>query len=412
MATEEKRMKLNEVVHHVGLEELVANAHLADMEFFIKSENITIPAHKLIIGFQSLLLKKFVYGTDEWPATNPLPVENISSAAFKEILMYLYAKKINFSEENALSIWKTAHYYEIIEIEEKCEFFLIENLKLSNVLECFEESYLMGKKCRLYKESLKYIKITFEEILTKHANKLFDMNLDVTNEILSLDKINLSSERQLFNQMIKYAAQKCLQKSIEVTGQNKRKEIDTLLKFVRFPAMSSNDFVELLKSEPNIFSSEEIGDITKAIINVNVHSLYLHKPRIRLNIDGFLINTNFTVSSMISEVKSSKETFTVDSVDNIIAIKLFKNYNFNMRLTEPKLLLLQDGNNFKSIPITMINGMEYYYLLLDTHLQDPRYIFNKSPKGIFKITFETISDYAIDVTTTNKHIVEVIRTNN
>lgn len=381
MEPTEKRIKLNEeVVRPVTLEGLTANGHLADMAFLIVSEDITIPAHKLIVGHQSLILNRFVYGTEEWPATNPICVNNISSAAFTELLRFVYAKLVNLTEENALSIWLTANYYELIELVERCDHFLINHLSLSNVLECFKSSYLINKNGELFKNSLIFIQISFEDILINHdANKLFDQNNDILHEILTLNKINLSGEVKLFNEIVKYATQKCQQNNIEETGPNKRIEIDHILKYVRFPTMSEVEFCALLKSEPGFFSSEEIGDIIQAIVKVNVHSLYEHNPRV------LLIKFNLT-SNVIFQCQVQIDLSHIH-INKVVAIVLSKKYSFNVDLCQVKQLLV----NYVKVPITIINNEKLYYLVLKQKIPDES-TFYYNPKFEFQITFDSLID--------------------
>lgn len=66
-----------------------------DMTFFIESENISIPAHSLIIAAASEVLDKLICGTgDIVNEERVVSVPNCTSKEFNILLHYLYTGKI------------------------------------------------------------------------------------------------------------------------------------------------------------------------------------------------------------------------------------------------------------------------------------------------------------------------------
>lgn len=277
-----------------GLGDLVGNPKSSDMEFFIINENVTIPGHRNIVGCQSEMLSKFIYGTDVWPPTNPLKVNGISSKAFLELLKFIYTKTINLTKINALEIMGIAHYFELNELHLLCVNFLNKHIDQENVCLVFEKFFLINKNSDLSKKCIHFIQ---QHTLMFACNfDLFKINVDALKYILNLDELNIS-EMQLFSTMVEWATHVCEQNNLPKSKENKRNVIEDLLCLIRFPTMSENDFLESIILD--VLNLQEIMHITLCIRNKNLDCTpYSNVPRTN---HEYEINTNCYMLQSISQ---------------------------------------------------------------------------------------------------------------
>lgn len=96
-----QRLPLRDELKHRNVGYL-GNSLMADMSFYIVSDGVSIPAHKLIVAAGSPVLEKFVHGSGQLVSASPvISVTGISSQGFFEVLRYLYTDTAILNAENA-----------------------------------------------------------------------------------------------------------------------------------------------------------------------------------------------------------------------------------------------------------------------------------------------------------------------
>lgn len=238
----------------------VGNQLHSDMVFYIKNEQIEVPAHKLIVGINSKVLYTMIHGTGTIKPSNKITVENISVEQFQEVLNYIYSNTANLQESNCLAIMGVAHYLGLMHLEELCSDFLIQKLSVTNACGFYEKVYIyenkFTKKC--------------EEVIAANAcdliknEHLITMNKDALEVIIQLE-LALNDEKSLFEALLKMATNTCEQNGLIPTPENKRCILKDLIKFVRFAAMSAEEFSKCLSIDPHFLTGAEVHQIMLAI---------------------------------------------------------------------------------------------------------------------------------------------------
>lgn len=261
--------------------EFVGNECFADMTFYIEQENIEIPAHRIIVATASNVLEKFINGTGSIGSTARITVTDISSKDFLEVLRYIYTDDINITETNALPILRVANYLYLPYLEELCVEMITSTMNIGNVCTLFENTYklnsVLGRKCIQLIQSK-------TELLMKNGS-LTSIDQDALSEILKKDKLNIKKEKDIFEALLSWASDTCIEHGLPMTSKNRRQVLGERIKLVRFTAMNLPEFLECLTLDPAFFSSEEVAEIVSAIRSGNPLSqlFYSNVPRQPVN---------------------------------------------------------------------------------------------------------------------------------
>lgn len=243
--------------------DLVANPYRSDFKFIIEDDDgVVIPAHKFIVGAGSLVLDRIVYGTSASESVDSTVVDQISAAAFIEILRYLYTDEANITDQNAIEIMCKASYYDILLLESKCIDVLLESINRKNCFTFYSKLFTFYSYTSVVKKCLEFIQFA-PNCIFSHAD-FPDLDLAALKEILKNDVIN-SSEYELYDALLQWANANCMLRELTPTVENKREVMQDGLKLIRFTTLTAEEFSNCLNLAPGLLSVEEINEIQKAI---------------------------------------------------------------------------------------------------------------------------------------------------
>lgn len=264
----------------------LGNSLMADMSFYIASDAVSIPAHKLIVAAGSPVLEKFVHGSGQLVSASPvITVTGISSQGFFEVLRYLYTDTAKLNAENACEILHIAHYYDLAYLEDLCSAKISGFMNVNNVCAVFESMYAMNNL--LTDQCLEVIKI--ETITLLKNGDLINMCIPALEMALQINPLNVKCELDIFNAMIRWSDIACKRNGVPATGKNMRIQLVGRLDLIRFRGMSVREFGQCLRAvTADFFTVEEIGDIMLSITQSNYvgrsfSSFSCLKPRKLLN---------------------------------------------------------------------------------------------------------------------------------
>lgn len=131
-------------------------------------------------------------------------------------------------------------------------------------------------------QCLEVIKIETGTLLKN--GDLIDMRIPALEMALKINPLNVGSELDIFNAMIRWSDIACKRNGVPATGENMRIQLVGRLDLVRFRGMSVCEFGQCLRAvTANFFKAEEIGDIMLSITQPNYvgrHMLFNSlKPR-------------------------------------------------------------------------------------------------------------------------------------
>lgn len=263
----------------------LGNSLMADMSFYIVSDGVSLPAHKLIVAAGSPVLEKFVHGSGQLVLASPvITVTGISSHGFFEVLRYLYTDTAKLNAENACEILHIAHYYDLAYLEDLCSAKISGFMNVNNVCAIFESMYAMNNL--LTDQCLEVIKIETGTLLMN--GDLINMRIPALKMALQTNPLNVECELEIFTAMIRWSDIACKRNGVLATGKNMRIQLEGRLDLVRFRGMSVREFGKCLRAVTvDFFTTEEIGDIMLSITQSNyvgrIQSFTCLKPRKSLN---------------------------------------------------------------------------------------------------------------------------------
>lgn len=241
---------------------LIANQLYSDMHFYIELENVEIPAHRSIVSTASPVLDKFLCGSGNLPASQRITVSDISVRRFGLVLDYIYTDAAAIDVDNALDVLRVAHYLDLTNLEEMCVETLLRTLTIYNVCTLYPQTYMLSVRLATKCEQL--IQAKTDWLLAN--GQLFAMAPAAFREILKLDRLNVRRERDIYAALLKWAGERCAEQGLASTARNRRQALgNARLAYVRFTAMTMDEFLECLTLEPAFFSSDEVAEITEAI---------------------------------------------------------------------------------------------------------------------------------------------------
>lgn len=106
-----------------------------------------------------------------------------------------------------------------------------------------------------------------------------DVSLDVLRFIFSENILNIK-EDELFFAALRWSVKQLENSKIPITGQKKRKILDSCEYLIRFGSMPLKIFLKCCSFEPDFFSSDEFKDIIYDIYNETDRSPFLKYKRI------------------------------------------------------------------------------------------------------------------------------------
>lgn len=192
------------------------------------------------------------------------------------MLRYLYTDDIQLNETNAPIILMISHQYGLHKLEKLCSGRLAETLSLESVCTILDRTHTLNNA--LTDRCLCYIQMHTDKLVDnvngkEHMN-IFNLGLEAFGKVMSMDLLSIDSEVVLFEKLMSWARAQCDARNIVPSSDQLRKMVKGRLEFIRFTAMSCDDFALSLRYvKPDFFLVEEAV------------SIFLHQHRCHIKTD-------------------------------------------------------------------------------------------------------------------------------
>ncbi|KAJ2945859.1 hypothetical protein O0L34_g4765 [Tuta absoluta] len=184
--------------------QLLKTERWSDCSFLVgeSPEQVVLKDHKLILAMASPVFEAMFYGPIA-ECDNPIPIPDIHPDTFKVLLEYIYTDNIELdSFTNACSLYYGAQKYMLPHLLTVCTTYLSCNLTPELACPMYEFVQMVGEK-PLVEECEKLIQSETSSIL---LNKGFEeATLDTIEKIFAMEKLNISSELDLFKAAERFA---------------------------------------------------------------------------------------------------------------------------------------------------------------------------------------------------------------
>ncbi|KAL3091777.1 hypothetical protein niasHS_004493 [Heterodera schachtii] len=234
------------------MKHLLDTAKLADAYFLLLS------AHKgILVSASDVFEAMFRFDSQNGKAENGKSekVPDVDAEAFKVMLSFIYADDLSeLDGQNAMAVLYAADKYGIDRLVSHCLQIPIQNL--SNV-------FLAHAYARLF--NLEYFANKCLRFICQNAGQLFDseeflqIDQNLLCEIFGRDQLVISNEFGIWKAALRWADEKCRQKAIECSSENRRAALGPALLKIRFPLIPSDAFVKQIVSSGILTMEEFVG---------------------------------------------------------------------------------------------------------------------------------------------------------
>ena len=249
------------------------NELLSDVKFVVpvstgESESKVIPAHKFVLAISSPVFFAMFYGQMA-ETTDTIHLPDCEYESLLELFRFLYSDEVNLSGGNVMQLLYLANKYIVPSLAGKCNEYLRDNLKASNVFCILPHAQKFGNK-DLEDRCWKVIEKQTEEAVT--SDEFATLERSLVKSVVKREVLNIK-EVELFKAVDSWATKESERQGITPDGDVKRGILgEEIVKAIRFPLMSQKEFVSSV-FDCNILTFKEISDMMKHYSDVLTSTL-------------------------------------------------------------------------------------------------------------------------------------------
>ncbi|KAH8366971.1 hypothetical protein KR200_012095 [Drosophila serrata] len=224
----------------------------ADCRFLVGSvpNQRVIAGHKLLLAMASPVFERMFYGhlPDK---TDPIVIPDVQPEAFEALLEYIYTDRITIGGfDKACELCYVAKKYMLPHVVTRCTHFLWADLSPKNACRAYEFAKLFDEP-RLMQSSMDLIAANTREVLSDPS--FLDIEVSTLMAILDQNRLNIDSELDLFNCLLKFASERGILNESE-GGQEDAGDRDGEARLAKeSPNYSGGHvMVEEIKMEPDV----------------------------------------------------------------------------------------------------------------------------------------------------------------
>lgn len=256
---------------------LYLNEKFADVHFilFDDADNIhKIPANKIVLAALSPVFDTMFFGSLK--EGKEVEIIDTNAAAFKEFLQFFYLSEVKLSMEHIESVARLADKYDIVEHFSACAKFLKSQLNTSNMCWGYHLALFFDDE-ELIAFCVGQIRRTPKDIFASDTFR--QCTLQTLEHILGLDLT--CNEVDIFRACLLWAKNACKQINLDENQmKNLKNQLGDCLKLIRFGEMMIEDLTEIISSNKELFTPEELQDIC-FLMSMKGYKpkIFIQKPR-------------------------------------------------------------------------------------------------------------------------------------
>ena len=241
------------------------NEFMSDVKFVVlasigESESKkVIPAHKFVLAISSPVFYAMFYGQMA-ETTDSIELPDCEYESLLEMFRYLYSDKVNLSGSNVMQVLYLADKYMVPSLAEECTKYVRIIVQASDVF-CILP---YAQKC-----ADKDLEDRCWEVIEQHPEEAVTSDEFVTIERSVIETIIVKREGlnvkqvELFKAVDRWATQQSKRQGITPDGESKRRILgEEILKAIRFPLMSQQEFATVV-IDSGILTSSEVHAMKK-----------------------------------------------------------------------------------------------------------------------------------------------------
>lgn len=253
-------MKVRNTVCASTLETLFKSERLSDVTFVVNKRNgveLKIPAHKLILAASSRVFDTTFFGNVK--IGPDVAIVDVSAEAFTEFLQFFYVTEVDLTTGNIFEVCRLIENYDVRSGKAVYEHFLKSTVTMDLA---FQYLYL----ALTFNYSIEFIELLVDMIAgmdiekSRKSPSFLQCSKLALRTILQSEKVRWT-ELELFEAAISWATASLQRKRLSTTPVYIQAELGECLYLIRFPVMTSNQFLACIQRYSRLFHFEEYMDI-------------------------------------------------------------------------------------------------------------------------------------------------------
>lgn len=170
-----------------------------------------------------------------------------------------------------------AKKYDLPTLVELCNKCLENCIDVDNVCTILNQTVVFEEE-ELKQKCLEFMTKETENVL--QSPDFLTLSVDVMKVFLSLDRMDITGEEQLYTALKRWATASCENKGLEITSpENLRNELVDVLPLIRFPTLSIEIFTRLVIKD-NILDNQEKLNVVQDIVCKESNSIFSNVKRL------------------------------------------------------------------------------------------------------------------------------------
>ncbi|XP_052782021.1 BTB/POZ domain-containing protein 6-B-like [Mya arenaria] len=245
---------------------LLENGILSDISFAAGKKRTIVRAHKMILASRSPVFFSMFCGLLKETST-VVDIPDINADVFRLFLKYLYTRSCDTNEKTVTSLLYCAKKYDVPSLQKICRDFLRKAITVLNVCTVLDES-LLFQEDQLKDECINFISQNTIAVLKTRSFKNLSSN---TVKLLLEDDILNCKEIHIYSALKAWGVCECKRKGKNIpTAENIRDEIGELVKLIRFPTMSVEDFSKFVANDFVLTPEEKLASYQDIVLGEKI----------------------------------------------------------------------------------------------------------------------------------------------
>ena len=235
-----------------------------------------IPGHKFVLAISSPVFYAMFYG-ELAETADIIELPDCDYESLLEFFRYLYSDEVSLSGSNVMQVLYLAKKYLVPSLADKCTEYLGEHLEASNVFSILPQAQKFGDK-DLEERCWDVIELHTDEAVT--SDEFVTLERSLVESVVKRELLYVK-EVDLFKAVDRWASKEVEGQGLTRDGKVKREILgDEIVKAIRFPLMSQNDFVSVV-FDSDILTEAEICDMMRHYCDVSLRSPlpFINSPR-------------------------------------------------------------------------------------------------------------------------------------
>ncbi|XP_055307982.1 BTB/POZ domain-containing protein 6-like isoform X1 [Sitodiplosis mosellana] len=239
-------------------EQLYLKTKTSDLNFVCGGDRSTnIPGHKFLLSVASPVFEAMFYGSTK--PSNDIPIDGISTEAFKEFLQLFYLNKVQLTSLNIIEVVQLCKKYEVADGLSVCESPLVAYLitNLDDMCLNYGKALNLNVPSAIRNCGLKIGENAFEVLKSSSFLKCDRKLLDKILEIVA----SKCSPSVIVESCMAWAKAECVRQQLDITTVNLKAQLKNSLNRIPFDKLSTEQFSQHINTYKRFFVEDELESL-------------------------------------------------------------------------------------------------------------------------------------------------------